>query len=307
MSGGWVAGDARARSLLSRRVGAAAARELAGSANLAEAVTRLAAGPYGREVRPGQTLEQAQFALRATLLWHVRVLVGWQPREGARLIRLLAGWFEIANIAEHAHALAGHPGADTFRMGTLALAWPRLAATRSLGELRAELSASPWGDPGSESPHGIAVGTQLSWATRLCATTPAVAAWAGGAVALLVARERFVTGRRLAEPVLARIAPLLGAAALDASSLPDMITNLPADAAWALSGCDGAGGLWDSEFRWWTRVEQDAFQMLRRPGFTADPVLGAVGLLAADCRRTGAALELAARGGGPLEAFDAVA
>jgi hypothetical protein len=36
-------------------------------------------------------------------------------------------------------------------------------------------------------------------------------------------------------------------------------------------------------------------------------VLGAVALLAADARRVRAALELAARGGAPLEAYDALA
>jgi hypothetical protein len=36
-------------------------------------------------------------------------------------------------------------------------------------------------------------------------------------------------------------------------------------------------------------------------------VLGAVAVLAADAHRVGAALELAARGGRPLEVFDALA
>lgn len=308
MTGEWVAGDARARSVLNRRVGKAGARKIAACPDLREALVRLAASPYGREVRPDQTLERAQFALRASLLWHLRVLVGWQPREGARLIRLLAGWFEVANISEHARALAGLSRGETYRMGTLALAWPRLASTRSPAELRAGLTASPWGDPGSDAPHAVALGTQLSWAARLCAAAPdEVVAWASGAVALLVARERFLAGRRIPEPLLPRLAVPLGAGAADGTSMADYLRHLPRGATWALSGCDRPDRLWAAEIRWWTRVEHDGLQLLRRTGFSAAPVVGAVALLAADCWRAGAALELAARGGGSLEAFDAVA
>jgi hypothetical protein len=294
--------------LLNRRVGTAGAREIAACPDLAEALARLAATPYGRAIRPDQTLEGAQFALRATLLWHIRVLVGWQPREGARLVRLLAGWFEVANVCEHARVLAGHPAGDTYRMGTLAVVWPRLAATRSPAELRAELTASPWGDPGGDAPHAVALGMELSWAARLCAaTTEEISAWAAGAVALLVARERFLAGRRITEPLLPRLAALLGAAAADASSVPDLRHRLTAHAAWSLSECDSPDRLWAAEIRWWARVERDGFELLRRTGFAAAPVVGVVGLLAADCWRACAALELAARGGGSLEVLDAVA
>ena len=54
-------------------------------------------------------------------------------------------------------------------------------------------------------------------------------------------------------------------------------------------------------------VESDAFGLVRRPRFSLDPVIGAVAACAVDSWRVRAALEIAARGGGPLEAFDAVA
>jgi hypothetical protein len=307
MSGAWVAGDARARSLLNRRAGVAGARELAAGPALAEALTRLAAGPYGRDVRPGHSLEQAQHAVYSTLLWHVRVLVGWQPRAGARLVRLLAGWFEVANVSEHAHALAGHTAAEPYRMGTMATVWPRLATTTSLAGLRTELAASPWGDPGGETAQAIADGMRLSWAVRVSAVAPELTPWAAGAVALLVARQRFLADRRFAEPFLTRATTLLGAAAPAATSLRDLATRLPTSTAWALAGSGDPARLWQAETRWWTRVERDAFEMLRRPGFTSAPVVGAVAVLAADAWRVGAALEIAARGGRPMEAFDALA
>ncbi|MGZ4606150.1 MAG: hypothetical protein ACXVXV_08430 [Blastococcus sp.] len=65
--------------------------------------------------------------------------------------------------------------------------------------------------------------------------------------------------------------------------------------------------LWRAEARWWTRLDSDAAALLRRPRFTVDPVVGAVAAAAVDAWRVCAALECAARGGGDLEVFDAVA
>lgn len=307
MSGGWVAGNVRARSLLNRRIGVAGAHDLAACPTLGEALRRLAAGPYRRDVDPDQSLEQAQRAVRATLLWHIRVLVGWQPREGAWLVRLLAGWFEVANVSEHARALAGHDTVEPYRMGTLAVVWPRLATTTSLAELRTELAASPWRDPGGSTAHAIALGMQLSWASRVSTAGPEVTTWASGAAALLLARERFLAGHRLAEPFRTHATTLLGVGAAAAATWGELVAQLPAAAAWALAGCAEPERLWEAETRWWARVERDAFDLLRRPGFTSAPVIGVVVVLAADAWRIGAALEIAARGGRQVEAFDALA
>ena len=51
---------------------------------LAQAEQILADSPYGHGVHVGQTLAEAEHALAATVLWHLRVLAGWQPRPGAR-------------------------------------------------------------------------------------------------------------------------------------------------------------------------------------------------------------------------------
>ncbi len=307
MSAGWVAGSVRARTLARRRVGRAAARGLAGSPSLDAALATLAATPYRRDVHPGQGLAEAQRAVAATLLWHLRVLAGWLPREGADMVRLLAGWFEIANVEELLHRLAGGATEEPFRLGMLATAWPRLARARSPVELRATLATSRWGDPGAETPWAVLVGMRLSLAARLAAAVGRAAPWAAGAAALVIARERLGAGRDLPPAARTSAAVLLGRAAPGAGSLPELLERLPARARWALLGITDLEELWQAEARWWSRVEQDGFQLLRATGPGPAPVLGAVAVLGTDAWRVRAALELAARGGRHLEVFDALA
>jgi hypothetical protein len=307
MAAGWVAGSVRAKALARRRMGRAAARALAGRPSLGEALTGLTAGPYGHDVRPDQTLAEAEHAVGAAVLWNIRVLAGWLPAAGADVLRVLAGWFEIANTDELVRSLSGKPAAPPYRLGTLATAWPRLALAGSLGEVRTVLATSVWGDPGGESPRQIGLGMRLAWAGRVAQAAPAAAAWAAGGAALLVARERFAEHRTLADPWVAGIGGLLGADWPAATSVDDLAGRLPGSAAWAVHGLAGPTELWRGEARWWARLHQDSAALLRSARFGPDPVLGATALLAADGWRVCAALELAARGGGPQEAFDVLA
>jgi hypothetical protein len=297
MSAAWIAGGVRARALLRRRAGPAGAREIAACPSLAAALDLLAAGPYQRDVRPGQTIDQAEHAVGSTLLWHLRVLAGWQPRAGAEAVRLLAGWFEVANVLEHVRSLVGDESGPPHRLGTLATAWPRLAATTSLAELRSALAASPWGDPGADDPWGIATGVQLAWAARLADGVPQARSWAAGGAALLVARARFLLDREVPERH--------GFDVRSAESLTAFACGLPGEARWALADVERPLDLWLAEERWWTRVEQDAYALLRGPGFGPDLVVACGTLLAVDARRVRGALELALRGGRPVEVFDA--
>lgn len=302
---GWVAGDVRGRALLSRRVGADGALRLATSASLADAVTALASGPYGRTVRAGQELREAEHAVGAALLWHLRVLAGWQPRAGAEAVRQLAGWFEIANVVEHARALAGLPAGPRYRLGRLTTAWPRLTATNTGADLRAVLATTSWEDPGSAAPAAVAVSMDLSWAARVAAAVPEARAWAEGAAALLVARWRFATeDGELPEPVASRANVLLGTA-VTATTWQGYVDGLRTDAGWPLAACHGPGALWHAELAWWARVERDAAALLSVPRAGRGPVVGIVAHLALDAWRVRAALQLAARGGRPVEAFDA--
>jgi hypothetical protein len=301
----WVAGTVRARSLARRRLGAAA-RGLAASASLEDATVALVATPYRHGVRAGQDLAGAQRGVTITLLWHLRVLAGWLPRDGERMLRLLAGWFEIANVDDLLQRLAGRQAEEPLPLGALATTWPRCAHARSPAELRATLATSPWGDPGGETAREVQLGMRLSWAARL-SRLDRTAPWAAGAAALVVARERFAAGRELPAAPQRQATRLLGRKALAATSLAELRRRLPDPAGWVLAGIEDPVDLWRAEASWWSRVERDGFQLLDAARFGAAPVLGAVAVLSADARRVRAALELAARGGRPLEVFDALA
>lgn len=310
MGGGWVAGVTRARAMLSRCLGAGGARDVAAGPTLDDAVRYLGATAYRHDLRPDMSLADAQRAVGATLLWHLRVLAGWQPRSGAEAVRLLAAGFEIANTEEHLRAVggAGLPRpARPYQLGTLATAWPRLARTASPPELRTALAASVWGDPGAESPAAVATGMRASAAVRTAGALPEAARWAAGRMALLVGREVFVVGRRMAEPAARRASRLLGSAAVRAASFANFRQHLPATARWALDGIDEAADLWRAEARWWDRLEQDGSELLRGSRWGSGPVVGAVAVLSADAWRVRGALELAARGGRPTGVFDAPA
>jgi hypothetical protein len=307
VSQAWVAGSVRAAALARRRIGAAGARRLAAAPTLADALTALATSPYGHDVAPGATLAEAQRGVAAGVLWHLRVLAGWAPRDGVDRLRVLAGGFELANLDGHLDSLRGLPADRPFRLGTLGTAWGRLRATSSVSEVRAVLATSGWGDPGTDTAWGVALGARLGWAARVHAAVPEAREWASGAAALLVARETLLAARWLPDPLAARATLLLGPGWRAATTVRELGAAVPREAGWALTGTGEPRELWRAEAAWWRRVERDAFAMLRRGGFGPEPVVGAVGVLAADAWRVRAALEVAARGGRQLEAFDAVA
>ena len=274
MSAGWVAGSVRARALARRRLGTAAARALAGRPSLEEAVDVLVRSPYGHDVRPGDGLAEAQRAVAATLLWHLRVLAGWLPAAGAELLRLFAGWFEIANVDEHVRALQGQPAEPPYRLGALATTWPALAATGSRPALRAALACSVWGDPGGESPRELQLGPRMRWAQRLAARVePApLGGWrrrAGGGpggdrgtAAAPAAR----CGRRR---IPARPGGSDGRVAVDLSGVP-----IPPP----LGRCRGRAlleELWLAEARWWVGCAP-THAAVAGSGFGPDRIVGAV-------------------------------
>jgi hypothetical protein len=303
----WVAGNVRARAMINRRIGPARARELAGAGSLVQAEQILADSPYRHGVRVGQSLAEAEHALATTVLWHLRVLAGWQPRPGAGALRMLAGWFEIANIRGHARAVSGGENEPLFALGALGTAWSRLRTTSSVTELRHVLAETLWGDPGGDSPSDIAVGVELAWARRVAAAVPEANDWACGGAALLVARRLFLEGRALERPARTNAERILGRGAMAARNLQEFSGRLPPAARWALFGTVDVGELWQAEFRWWSRVERDGFELLRRPRFGSGPTIGAAAVLAADAWRCRAALQIAAGGGGSMEVYDAVA
>jgi hypothetical protein len=274
--------------------------------SLTDAQHALAGTAYGRDITVGQPALDTDHAVCAALLWHLRVLAGWQPAQGAQAIRSLAAGFEASNIAAHARRLAGAPARPPYTLGALATAWPRLSETSSLTQLRDTLAHTMWGDPGSESPSDIALAVQIGWATRVANAVPEAWAWAYAQLALTVARRRLVEQRELPEPVLMRARLMLGAAAA-ASDLASFADAFATRIGWLFDGITEAGGLWIAEARWWARVEADGLTMLGRSDFTRARTIGAVAVLAADAWRCRAALALASRGGGPIDVYDVVA
>lgn len=303
---GWVAGSVRARHMLARRLGPGAAGELAASGSLDRAIAMLAGSAYGRSVRTGMDLGAAQRAVAETVLWHIRVLAGWAPPRALEAVRALAAWFELANVDERLTYLEGGAAPTPFTLGGLAAAWPRLAGSQSAAELRSGLASTPWGDPGSDDPAAIRLALRMSWARRVFTAVDEAATWAAGAVALLLARELFLAGRPAAD-LAAHRPPGVGSAWMQAGGIAALRAGLPGESAWALAGVDDPDDLWRAEAAWWRRVDADATHLSAHLGMPA--VIGCVALLGVDGRRTAAALEVAARGGGPdaREAFEHVA
>lgn len=304
----WVAGSVRTRHMLARRLGAEAARSLAASASLEDALGVLSASAYGRSVRAGMDLRSAQRAVAETTLWHVRVLAGWMPPRAIDLVRTLAAWFELANIEDRLDYLGGGPLRDPFVLGGLAAAGDRAASATSVAELRAALSGSPWGDPGSDDPATLRLALRLAWARRTLVAVPEAGEWALGAVALLLARELLLVGRS-AEQLADLRPPLPVSSWMGSQSVEALRLALPAECGWPLAGLAQPDELWLGEAAWWQRVERSAERLARAAPLGRTTVIGAIALLGADAVRVGAALESASRGGGPqaMEVYERVA
>ena len=185
MTAGWVAGTVRAKAMARRVLGTEAARQIAASRSLRTAQRILQPTRYHDAAETDLTLAMAQHVVAATILWDLRVLAGWLPRDGVSLLRLLAGWFEIANVDELLQAQAGLPAGPEFQLGALATAWPRLSEARSTAELRHALSASAWGDPGGDTSRDIRLAMRARWAARVAVSGDRARAWASAASAVL--------------------------------------------------------------------------------------------------------------------------
>ena len=166
---------------------------------------RLADSPYGHDVAPGMALEEAQSAVAATLLWHLRVLAGWLPPGAADLMRSLAAWFEIANVRSRLSSLAAGARGRLYQLGSLATTWPQLADAGSPAELAAAMARSAWGAPAGDQPSDIVLRMQVRWAIRLSETLPFASEWISGAALLFAARQLFLSDRRSTDPILCRL------------------------------------------------------------------------------------------------------
>lgn len=302
MSAGWAAAAVRGGGLLRRRVGAPQAQALARRPSLDEVLEELRAGPYGRELRAGMALGDAQHAVSATVLWHLRVLAGWAPPLGAEALRVMAGGFELANITGRLVGLAGGTERPPYVLGSLATAWPLLAAARSAGEVRAVLRSSPWGDPGTEDLATVRLALQLAWARRVFDACPGAGGWAQAGAALLVARAAAAGALGALGPQARRDADhLLGRRWSEAATPADLAPLVPRPAARAVRGVGDPTELWRAEARWWGTVETEADVAARASPPDASVAVAVAALLLADAWRVRAALACAAAGGGDVE------
>ncbi|WP_127783693.1 hypothetical protein [Rhodococcus sp. X156] len=315
MSTAWVAGVVRGRALAQRRLGAGGARHLAEQPSLDAALGVLHEASYGHDVSVGQDLRTAQRGVAAAVLWNLRVLAGWLPRDGAEVVRTLAGGFEVANVEAHLARLQGSATtAEPFALGTLDVAGQRLAAATSVPSAQAVLEASPWRVRAGAAVDELQLALRLAWADAVAARVPEAATWARAAAVLQVLRRVAVAGEPVPPSVLTQasavVSPAFAATVTTAPEDLDAVrASLPSAIAWVLEGVAEPAELWRAEARWWLRVEDEAFALLRGSGYGRRPVVGVIGVLAVDAWRVRAALECAARGGSGavLEAFDAVA
>ena len=236
--------------------------------------------------------------MRRQRFWHIRILAGWLPPSALPPVRALAAWFELANLEDRLRYLAGVDVHPPFELGALATVWPLVAAAQSSTDVRARLSGSPWGDPGTDDLAEIALALRFSWGRRVLEAVDEARRWSAGAVALLLARELLMARRPAA--AIARLRPAgVGSAWPEASSLPALRARLPSDAGWVLEGAEQPGDLWRAEAAWWRAVEGDARRLAGAARMGRPAVLGCLVLLAVDAWRTSGALEAAARAGAP--------
>jgi hypothetical protein len=299
----WVAASVRGRAIARRRVGAGFCERLADAPALEAALTELAETVYGPRLRGITTLEAAQNAVSATVLWQLRVLAGWMPTTGATLARALAAGFERANIVARAEHLGGSSsGTALFDLGALATC-SRIPATTTLESLTEALRRSGWGDPGRPDSIGaLSDVLAVLWSRRLTAVAPAARAWAVAGCSLLAARIVLVDHADPSERLVGLARPLIGTGWTGTRDVTALTAALPRSVRLMLDGVDGPSELWRAEARLGTMIEEGGSALLREPLPGPDTVLGSIAVLAVDSWRLRAALAAAAAGTGRSEA-----
>jgi hypothetical protein len=307
MSAGWVAATTRGGALVQRLVGPDGARDLATTRSWPDARRLVAATFYGADLPTDSDRSAARrHAVEATS-WQLRVLAGWMPPGQSVLARLFAGPMEIANIERRLALLEGRDADPPIRLGSLAVAWPRVASANSPEQVRGALATSVWGDPGGTDLTTIALSLRLGWVRRLASQLPEAAAWAKGGAAVLVAREQFGFGRSIGKPTDRVVDGLLGRHWREASSVSSLVDRLPKSASWPLMDVNDASGLWRAEIAIGNRVNDDARRYASSGRYDKTAVTGVMALLLVDLWRVLGAIEVAGRTPVPEEFFRAVA
>jgi hypothetical protein len=282
MSGGWIAGDVRARGLAAADVPDIADR-VAAAPDLEAACTLLGQTKWGHRIGETTTVEAAQRNVFEALLWQMRILAGWLPSEGVEVVRCCVLWFEIRNIEDRLAYFGGAPAEAAYELGRLGIISKGLPGTSSAADIRRLMRASAWGDAGGDDVYALRVALRRTWYRRVRAASPELRIWADAAAWLFASRER--------------LALRSGGTALAA-----MPPSLPATWRWTTVSWSEQH-LWQGEERWWDQVREEGVRLLHGSMGGKEPVLGAVATLASSAHRIATALEIAA-GGGTMERHD---
>lgn len=305
MNADWVAASVRARSIAQRRVGAGKSRSIAAQPTLTDGLALLSGTVYAERTDQCTSQAATEWAISDTVLWQLRVLAGWIPGTGTRLVRAAAGAFERDNILALSRSLDdGHSPPESFALGSLALAWPRLRAARTTQELTEALRRSPWGEVGSGDATALRDILTLVWLRRLTRVAPAARPWAESTCALTVARILLVDHSAPPPRLVALIRPLLGRTWETAESLPALQAALPKSVRTVFDDIRDPEDLWRAEARQRAQVETTGFRLLRSSLPGPDVVLGSIVVLAMDAWRVRAALSSV--GTSSSEVLDAV-
>ena len=308
MSADWVAASVRARSLAMRRIGAGASYEIASQPSLADGLRLLDGTVYAERLVGCTSLGAAERATRETVLWQLRVLAGWVPATGTRLVRAAAATFERENILDLAESLdEGRPAPEAFDVGSLSTAWTRLRTARSLDELTVGVRSSPWGEGGSLDLPVARDELTIVSLRRLAAVAPAARPWAEAASALIVARIVFVDRSAASRSLTKLVRPFLGETWEESRDLRSAVAAFPHKTQALFRDATNPKYLWRAEAGLRALCESDGFRLLRGSLPGPDIVLGIIVVLAMDAWRVRAALASASAGLGSSEVLDVVA
>lgn len=290
------------------RVGAGGSYKIAAQQNLHEGLSLLTDTIYAKKLVGCTSLAEAERAIHETVLWQLRVLAGWMPATGTRLIRTAAGVYEIANILSLYRSLAsGQPAIKFLDVGALATAWPQLREATSIAQLTQALRSSPWGDSASGDTAVSQDVLTLVWMRRLADVAAPARPWAEAVSAVTAARILFVENVAPSPRIIQVVLPLLGQSWLSAKSFSELQEALPSSTRLLFAGITTPEDLWRAEARVWAQVERDGFRLLRNSLPGSEVVLGAIAILATDAWRVCAALAAASIGSGSSEVLNAVA
>jgi hypothetical protein len=298
VSGDWIAGAVRGRGLARHQLGSSGAERLGACHGIDDALAMLAGTTYERAARAGPNLEVVQHAVGAQALWHLRILAGWVPPGGVRVIQALAGWFEIANVEDMAVAAlradAGPPSPGPFELGRLSTLWRRARRSGTLAELREAVAATGWRDPGGDTVEDLLVGLWLGWAGLLHQAVAERREWGSGLAAMVLAQDRFLPGGVGRQTSLRRVQGV-GDRWWDTTDLESYIAALPVAAAWVFAGVGRTEELWLAEETWWGRLAEDGADLIRTEQLGRGTVVGAAAVILADAHLTQVALSRAVR------------